>query len=192
MNNTFEHITLLKNAPDRAKTIKIIKRLNLIHNIIALIVFGILWWSIVQEDRPFNLISYVIVLCASLFGSYAIIAPFIMCIPSCILDKPISPEIILLDKYLVYLGGSIGLRYTSTVWGLTSFSYLLGIEDSQIIMRDNILGVEVEKERFTFPFFVRRKRYIEIRHKNGNIITGGWLDDDEMQGIVKKINLWIA
>lgn len=59
-------------------------------------------------------------------------------------------------------------------------------------MRDAILAVEIKKERFTFPFFVRRKRYIEIRHKNGNIITGGWLDDDEMQGIVKKINLWIA
>lgn len=138
------------------------------------------------------MISYVIVLCASLFGSYAIIVPFIMCIPSCIFDKPVSPEIILLDKYLVYLGGSIGLRYTSTVWGLTLFSYLLGIEDSQIIMRDDILSIEIEKERFTFPFFVRRKRYIAIRHKNGKIITGGWLDDDEMQGIVKKINLRIA
>lgn len=114
MKSTFEHITLLKNAPDRTRTIKIIKRLNLIHNIIALIVFGILWWLIIQ-DRPLNLFGYIIVLCASLFGSYAIIAPSIMCIPSCIFDKPISPEIILIDKYLVYLGGSIGLRYTSTV-----------------------------------------------------------------------------
>lgn len=192
MKSTFEHITLFKNAPDRVKTIKIIKRLNLIHNIIALIVFGILWWSIVQEERPFNLISYVIVLCASLFGSYAIIAPFIMCIPSCIFDRPVSPEIILLDKYLVYLGGSIGLRYASTVWGLTSFSYLHGIEDSQIIMRDDILPIEIEKERFTFPFLVRRKRYISIRYKNGKVITGGWLDDDEMQDIVKKINQWRA
>lgn len=195
MEHNFAHIILWKGAQNRIKAIKINKRLRFAHNIIALLVFCILWWTIIQEDISIeiyrtNPISYIIVICTILFFSYAVIASFIMGIPSCIFEKPVSPEIILLDKCLVYLGGSVGLRYASTVWGGASLSYLLGIEESQNIMRDDVLSVIVEKERFIFPFFIRRKKYIAIKHKNGKIITGGWLDDDEMQNIVTKINLW--
>ncbi|MBI5043377.1 MAG: hypothetical protein HZC10_06030 [Nitrospirae bacterium] len=195
MKLNFEHIILWKGTQNRIKAIKINKRLRFVHKVIALLVFCIIWWSIIQDDRSIeiyrtNSISYIVVICATLFFSYAVIASFIMGIPSCIFDKPVSPEIILVDKNLVYLGGSIGLRYTSTVWGGASYSYLLGLEDSQCIMREDILSVEIERERFIFPFFIRHKRFITIKYKNGKIITGGWLDDDEIQNIVTKINLW--
>jgi hypothetical protein len=117
----------------------------------------------------------------------------VMSPPACFYGGYVYPEILLLEDRLVYVGGSVALRYPRLWTDLTMVKYLLGIEASHVIRRDDIVSVQVRKTRFLRPGMGRAfepRRCILIRHRQGVIMTGMWLSEQRMVHIAGRLAAW--
>lgn len=113
--------------------------------------------------------------------------------PACFYGGYVYPEVLLLEDRLVYAGGSVALRYHRLWTDLTAIKYLLGIEASQVIRRDDIVSVQVRKTRFLRPGTGRAfepRKCILIRHRQGAIMTGMWLSEQRMVHIAGRLAAW--
>jgi hypothetical protein len=188
-----ERIVLGKISYNRMKAITRNKRLFWIHQGISLGIFiffmyqGIKEPAYMQDYINKGFFYYSAVTCATLFMSQ-VFTSFIMVIPSFMLAKLVSPEILLFNGYMIYLGGSVALNYPFI---LPFFRYLLGTEVSQVVMHDEIESIEIKKARFLKPAYGYGK-HIAIVYKGGEILTGIWLDENEKVKVVNRIKLWIT
>jgi hypothetical protein len=87
---------------------------------------------------------------------------------------------------MIYVGGSVALHYPQYIF-FTFFKYLLGIEESQVIMLNDIESVEMEDARFLKPAF-GLGQWLAITHKKGKLLTGIWLSDSFKLKIIGVIN----
>ena len=71
----------------------------------------------------------------SVIGAYLVAHYFTlttMLIPSWLFVRMASPQILLTDNHLIFLGGSIALNYGWAINVLSPLIYILGTEESQI------------------------------------------------------------
>lgn len=195
LSKDVQRIALWKNPEKRDQFLIRNKRLRLFHRFTALTIFiafvylGISDQELVEDYRAKGLLYYIALSYVSFFGAQ-IFAAGVMYIPAAIWARYVSPEILLCERHLIFVGGSQALNYWSYSGFLFPFyRYLLPIDDSQIVERADILTVGQEKARFLKPAFGLGS-WIAIVHKEGKILTGIWLNEEEKKDIVGSIKKW--
>jgi hypothetical protein len=187
-------IVLSGDATERIKAIKINNRLLFIHMFLTLIIF-IIFLNIVIKDPSYideysaSIITFIIGTGAWFFAAF-ILASVIMWIPAAFFAKTIRPEIIVCDNVMTYLAGSTSLNYVGfSIAVYPSLKYLLGYEPAQRLLRDEITSIDIEPARFLKPGFGLGE-HIVIKHKQGMLTTGIWLDTIEKKRIVDRLIKW--
>jgi hypothetical protein len=204
MANETVIITLGKELPDRARAIIANQRLLVIHKVFAWTIFlGVLYLSIEYQSSPehfqkIGIFSHLVAFFSFLIPLFAgilaanVFTIFIMWIPSFIFARVVPPQMLLIDGYLIYVGGSVAKQYGRVVEVATYFKYLLGVEKSQVIARSDIKSVEMEDaDVVSWPFDLRLRQRIVIVHKNGKLLTGFFLSDSFRAEAVREINNWL-
>jgi hypothetical protein len=120
----------------------------------------------------------------SLFIAYCFIW-----LPSLVLAKTISPEIIINNTEMIFIGGSVALDYGCLTALHSPLIFMLGNNISQNIIREEIVSITIEKAKFLKPGFGTGDQIV-IRSKTAEIKTGIWLNREEKQEIVQRLNVW--
>ncbi len=188
------HFILWDGLYKRTRSIRINNRLLFFHKVVALTLFiyfiyqGLSDESLVEDYRARGIFYYIILSYVAFFGAN-ILAAGIMYLPALIFAKNISPEILLFDSYLIYLGGSLTLNYVNYISLFPFFRYLLGLDESELLVKTNIKSVGFEKAKFLKPAY-GFGNWISIVHEDGKVLTGLRLEDEAKIEIINDINLW--
>jgi hypothetical protein len=185
-----DHIIYWPSFTDRAKGMRVNRLLLNLHRFLALtICFYFIYQGVSDSDiildyQARGVLYFIVLMYIGILGGY-IIASIILYIPACAIAKRISPEIILTNDYLIYLGGSQSLNYSAYIDVLPFFRYLIGLEDSHSLPLKDIEYIGTEKPSI---LMLTSRHWISIKHRNGKILTGIALSPPEKDDIINTLN----